>query len=532
MPIPKPKEAENKSEFIERCMRNNTMQREFPKQEQRAAVCNSQWGSKTQNNIDMNKLKSIQVNNYEIKEAVHNGREYFVVPVVMMVEGVHNGSHGPIYHSVEVLSSYVQAWNGIPIMINHPEDQNGNYISANSPDQLQRSVGKIFNARFENNRLMAEAWLDKQKLLAVSEEASQHIQQHRPIDVSIGAFTEEIMEAGEWKGESYTAIAQGYRPDHLAILPGGVGACSWADGCGIRLNTKNKGGKMYEEISKNAKLLNSQGYTINPIVNAQGYRELIDKMRTKLNALDSEERMYFVQEVYDDHLIYQVVRPDNSQTLYRQDYTVNDSDEIEFSGEPTEVRRQVEYVTMSGMRRTKFNNNSKTKNVMVDKEKTPCGNCMEKIVELINNKQTRFEKSDREWLLTQDESTLDKLFPKDPEPVKVNQEQAIEVLSETFADMDKVMELLPADVKSKIELGLSAYNKQRNNLIKEIQANTDKDTWVEDDLKDMDIEVLQKIHKSVQPKGDYSGQGGSVTANDESNNPDDLLLPMGVTFSK
>ena len=43
MPIPKPNKGESKNDFISRCMGDNTMKKEFPRQEQRMAVCNSEW---------------------------------------------------------------------------------------------------------------------------------------------------------------------------------------------------------------------------------------------------------------------------------------------------------------------------------------------------------------------------------------------------------------------------------------------------------------------------------------------------------
>ncbi len=42
-PLPKPRKGESKKDFISRCMSNKAMQREFPEQEQRVAVCHTQW---------------------------------------------------------------------------------------------------------------------------------------------------------------------------------------------------------------------------------------------------------------------------------------------------------------------------------------------------------------------------------------------------------------------------------------------------------------------------------------------------------
>lgn len=46
MPIPSPKKSEKQGEFVSRCMGDETMNKEFPDQKQRAAVCYSQWGDK------------------------------------------------------------------------------------------------------------------------------------------------------------------------------------------------------------------------------------------------------------------------------------------------------------------------------------------------------------------------------------------------------------------------------------------------------------------------------------------------------
>lgn len=43
MPIPTPNKGEKRTAFINRCMGNPTMVKEYPKQEQRAGVCHSQW---------------------------------------------------------------------------------------------------------------------------------------------------------------------------------------------------------------------------------------------------------------------------------------------------------------------------------------------------------------------------------------------------------------------------------------------------------------------------------------------------------
>ena len=47
-------------------------------------------------NIVVNKLSG-----YEAKQKTHNGTKHLVVPVTMIVEGILNGSHGPLLHLAE-----------------------------------------------------------------------------------------------------------------------------------------------------------------------------------------------------------------------------------------------------------------------------------------------------------------------------------------------------------------------------------------------------------------------------------------------
>lgn len=49
MPIPTPAEGERETEFVIRCMADETMQDEYPDSGQRYAVCESHWGDKNQN---------------------------------------------------------------------------------------------------------------------------------------------------------------------------------------------------------------------------------------------------------------------------------------------------------------------------------------------------------------------------------------------------------------------------------------------------------------------------------------------------
>jgi len=186
-----------------------------------------------------------QAGGYVIEEKTYRGKNHFLVPVTMMVEGVHNGSHGPLYHSIAELGKFPQMWNGIPIVINHPE-VDGINISANSPDIIDdQGVGYVFNTHVNGSKLVAEAWLDEERLREISLNILESIKNGKPLEVSLGMFTDDEIIEGDWNGETYEAIARNHRPDHLALLPDSVGACSLVDGCGMGVNNK-KGGDIVD----------------------------------------------------------------------------------------------------------------------------------------------------------------------------------------------------------------------------------------------------------------------------------------------
>ncbi|KKK79096.1 hypothetical protein LCGC14_2836960, partial [marine sediment metagenome] len=185
-------------------------------------------------------VSNTQEAGYKVTEKTHSGKPYLVVPVVMMVEGVHTGNHGPLLHLMEDLGKFSDSWNGRPVMIDHPVDGDGIAISANSPDVIEDSmVGIVYNTKVDD-KLRAEVWLDKDKLAEVSSDLLDNISEGKPIEISTGMFVEEEKQEGLWHEENYIAIARNIRPDHLALLPDAEGACSNDDGCGIRNNMEGQ----------------------------------------------------------------------------------------------------------------------------------------------------------------------------------------------------------------------------------------------------------------------------------------------------
>lgn len=172
-----------------------------------------------------------------VRRDVFEGVEHLVVPVVMICEGVLNDALVPAAE----FGKYPEAWNGRPVPVLHPQE-NGGYISANRPDVIERNtIGTIFNARVVDRKLKADAWINTEKAKRLGYgDLIQQLEAGEIVEVSTGYFADDDPRAGDYNGTGYSVIHRNIRPDHLALLPGEIGACSIADGCGTRVNSKKE----------------------------------------------------------------------------------------------------------------------------------------------------------------------------------------------------------------------------------------------------------------------------------------------------
>ena len=166
------------------------------------------------------------------REVTQSGKTWLVVKGVPLVEGVLNGRYVP----AEEFGSFEKNWNDIPIVFRHPK-QNGGSARVSSPDSPV--VGRFYNARVSGKRLVGEYWLDKNALSELEGGADilTKIEKHLPIETSTGYWSESIPTAGKWNEKNYGLIDTKIHPDHIAILPDEIGACSVADGCGLNRNS-------------------------------------------------------------------------------------------------------------------------------------------------------------------------------------------------------------------------------------------------------------------------------------------------------
>ncbi len=173
-----------------------------------------------------------------------NGTEYLVAPLTLIVPGVLNGSAGPLYYPADEIAKSRESWNGVPLVVNHPT-VNGESVSVKTDGVLDEfGIGHIRNASIDGRgHLKAEGWFAVDQTSKVDKRILTSLQDRRPIELSTGLMTENEHAPGATPtGDVYTYIARNYEPDHLAILPDQVGACSIKDGCGVLMNEQAEDG--------------------------------------------------------------------------------------------------------------------------------------------------------------------------------------------------------------------------------------------------------------------------------------------------
>jgi hypothetical protein len=161
----------------------------------------------------------------------------------MLVPGVLPGSKGPLLYPPDEVRKSPEDWNHIPIVVYHPM-KDGKPVSARSPSILSKhGVGIVFHARTDGKDILkSEGWLDVEATRRVDKSVLDSVQLGKPIELSTGLFVDDEPAPegaifNDHRGtRKYVGIARNYKPDHLAILPSGKGACSLADGCGVLIN--------------------------------------------------------------------------------------------------------------------------------------------------------------------------------------------------------------------------------------------------------------------------------------------------------
>lgn len=387
------------------------------------------------------------------------GKEYLVAPVSMLVEGVFVGNQGAIFYGEDELSKYVQSWNHRPITISHPEDAAGNKISGCTPEALEATgVGMILNASWQekNKKLVAKAYFDVNRLDTVvgGQKIKEALEKELPLEVSTGLFVDNEAAAGEYNGKKYEKIAKNFKPDHLAVILYGTGACSIADGAGLLVNK------------------NGEKPTINPrlLVNAEmSLTKLISEVEkavreTHENGVDPVTGVHdwvYVEEIYEDKIIF-----GKNGNWYSESFTHEDG-KVKLLGNLIQVTREVSYKPISLVTNAKVN---------MDKTEliASLGEAHKAFVEAMTDEQVAALAKYKTDLVANAKAEV---VPAEPAKPK------------TIAE---VLEICPADIQASINEALTTNAASRKSLIEVIVANK-QNTFTEAELESFSTVSLNKM---------------------------------------
>lgn len=170
----------------------------------------------------------------EIRRATFNDAEHVVAPAVAARAMELNGGYVP----QSEWTKSAPAWNGTPVTLSHPTDDDGRPVLANMPDVAEQSwLGRFFNVQAANDgeTLEGDVWLNVDRASELGDDAQSvvdNVEAGEPVDVSTAYFADRL-ESGEYDGEQREAVVGNLRPEHLAVLPNDEGKCSVEDGCGV-----------------------------------------------------------------------------------------------------------------------------------------------------------------------------------------------------------------------------------------------------------------------------------------------------------
>jgi hypothetical protein len=465
--------------------------------------------------------------NVQSRPAQWLGKDYMVVPVVMAVEGVHNGSAGPMFYPANELQSSSENWTGVPVTVQHPKDEKGQFtMAANAPEFI---IGHIQESLWDG-KLRAEAWIDVEKANLISTDIMTIIRGNGQLEVSTGLLSEDEITKGDWKGEAYEAIVRNIIPDHLALLPGEKGACSWVDGCGIRANKKEGGERMLFkgfDLSEEMKDKDGKIIPLNVlqayITNELSHGDIRNQIQGEINAKDNQNQYHYVRDIYDKFFVYSREQEGQPAQMFKQGYSLAADESIELTGDEIEVVQKTEYILKS---------NKEGGSEMGDESKEKC--CTEKVTALIANEKSSYVKEDQEWLETMEEGQLDKLIAnvgitEDAEKSLVTAavekafDEAInkgEVIKVEKKDPDKkkpptvddFIANAPAEMQDVLQSGLDMHRDKKTALVTQILAN-EQNKFTQGELEGKSVGELTNIAALIPlQKGEDDG-GLSYAAN-------------------
>ena len=447
-------------------------------------------------------LERITVNlSGAVRRETFDGREYLVAPLSLIVPGVLNGSNGPLYYPPEEIAKDYDAWNDVPLVVYHPTVA-GRPVSARTPGIP--SIGRVRNVQV-NGKLIAEGWFDQEELQRVDLRVFHSLQAGRPMELSTGLVLDVDETPGEYKGRSYTGIARNYRPDHVAILPDEVGACSLRDGCGLLINHRGPSMHMIRVVNaETAEMIEPAPYVDTDQRSLDDIREgLAIQLKGDRFGTPDEER--YIVEVFADSFIYY-----KDGKLWQVKYAVKEGIVTILDGAAREVQMFKQYVPVPAEPNVGQIVNEEKEIDMAKKE----------LVDFMIANCDCWAEADRETLnaLSDEKLTalnahvvqhLDLIKNQVKEDEEEEDEEDMKKEKKPVANERKTVkewwDEAPPELKQVVNRAQDWENDQKKKAVDAITAN-ERNTLTAEQLQGLSLEQLQGIASLVQepaPKEDF-----------------------------
>ena len=293
------------------------------------------------------KRKMIQcttkVNRDAIKREVVDGIEHIVISSFTLPDNI--VMNGGLYPAEEINNSFHTLERTLA-PVEHPQDSDGNFISASDPVAIHNYHAGAFNTNVEKDgdRIRIDKFINVQeakktergkRLLDRINELETN-ENPRPIHTSVGVFLlPEMLKEPKTnaKGQDYTWIAREMTFDHDAILLDSVGAAQPHQGVGMGVNSEG------DEFDVEQFILNDDKKGYLSRLNAEDL-----SMRERHDAVDEALRgvglnVTWIEELFENDVIFSA-----GEELFTVPYRVDDNGIVTIVGIPLPVERNVSFI--------------------------------------------------------------------------------------------------------------------------------------------------------------------------------------------
>lgn len=416
------------------------------------------------------------------RKEVLNGQNYLAVPLVMIVEGILNGSRGKGLYLMEDISPSVLDWNGMPLTANHPT-LNGKPVSARNPQVLQQYwLGSVFNTNVAEKKMTAEGWFQEEATKQKDLRIWNALQKGEPIELSTGLYSVNTdNNAGVWNGQDYEFKVKELKPDHLAVLVDTLGACSIKDGCGVLVNEYS-----HSTVRRELERL---------------LAERVQPMRMGTPPNDYPEYPYIL-DVFADYIVFRkgekLMRLGYKANLKKQTVSLSEDD-------PVEVQKVVSYPTLNN----KEGNPMKEKIIdflvancscWADSDRELLNGMTEEKLNSLKSQIEKHQKLQGDFTALQNSKAETKEPKPAPTPAPAPTTNEIKILTENewFAQA-------PPAVAQAVQNAMRIERKAKDELILKLVANAADDNAKAELIKTYDampintLEILVKNQKAPAP---------------------------------